>query len=82
MHCVNAPDEGDKTSGSDDCPTPSTPIDTFEYDDDGNLRFDDQYEFTWDSENRLIWIATRIDLGGHFGGYDEAARKGVRNQIS
>lgn len=47
----------EKRSGEASVPKASS---LFEYDDDGNLVFDGANEYTWDAENRLVEINTRI----------------------
>lgn len=38
-----------------DCP-PTTPLETFGYDADGNLTSDERFTYTWDAENRLTAV--------------------------
>ena len=44
-------------------PNCATVTPTHVYDDDGNLILDDQFVYTWDAENRLIEVQTRVDWG-------------------
>ena len=45
------------------CDSTTYPTEAFTYDDDGNLTQDDTFDYTWDAENRLIRVETRIDWG-------------------
>ena len=42
----------------------SNPAEALGYDLDGNLYPGQQFVYTWDGENRLIEVQTRIDVGG------------------
>ena len=48
----------------------SNPTEAFSHDFDGNLTLDRQFVYTWDAENRLIEVQTRIDWGQYSDAYE------------
>jgi hypothetical protein len=45
----------------------ANPAEAFAYDADGNLTQDDGYDYSWDSENRLVSITPLSPLAGRWG---------------
>jgi RHS repeat-associated protein len=48
----------------------TNPGEAFEYDPDGNLTLDRQFHYTWDAENRLVEVMTRIEAGQNQWAYE------------
>jgi len=59
-----------KYVGATQPPDCATVTPTHQYDDDGNLTQDDTFNYTWDAENRLTEIQTRIEAGASSTAYE------------
>ena len=63
-YCTNALNQYVTRDDTQGCPPSAPVVETFAYDDDGNMTQDKTYNYTWDAENRLHSVTPRSPVNG------------------